>query len=165
MATPLTDGINALTAYANEVTGASDTTLSDAVGRLCEGYGGGNELYPVGTDLVTKYIGRNLSGGNGLFVLGNYDWSTGEIIEDSEEFGISPVYIPIDPNYTYYKTGGGRFYRASLYDADYNYIGLSREQNNLSFKEISPFPSNARYMRIRTLNNNNNWGISIYRIA
>ena len=40
MSTPLTDGINALTAYANETTGASDATLSDAVGRLCEGYGG-----------------------------------------------------------------------------------------------------------------------------
>ena len=40
MSTPLTDGINALTAYANEVTGAEDTTFSDAVGRLCEGYGG-----------------------------------------------------------------------------------------------------------------------------
>lgn len=41
MATPLTDGINALTAYANEVTGASDTTLSDAVETLVAGYGGG----------------------------------------------------------------------------------------------------------------------------
>lgn len=41
MSTPLTDSINALTAYANETTGAFDTTLSDAVGRLCEGYGGG----------------------------------------------------------------------------------------------------------------------------
>ena len=42
MSTPLTDSINALTAYANETTGASDTTLSDAVGRLCDGYGGGD---------------------------------------------------------------------------------------------------------------------------
>lgn len=40
MATPLTDGINALTAYANEVTGVSDTTLSDAVESLVAGYGG-----------------------------------------------------------------------------------------------------------------------------
>lgn len=40
MSTPLTDSINTLTTYANETTGASDTTLSDAVGRLCEGYGG-----------------------------------------------------------------------------------------------------------------------------
>lgn len=47
MSTPLTDGINALTAYANETTGASDTTLSDAVGRLCEGYNGGNSLFTV----------------------------------------------------------------------------------------------------------------------
>lgn len=41
MATPLTDAITALTTYANTVTGASDTTLSDAVGTLAAGYGGG----------------------------------------------------------------------------------------------------------------------------
>ena len=41
MAQPLTDAINALTRYANEVTGQSDTTLSDAVRTLCDGYGGG----------------------------------------------------------------------------------------------------------------------------
>lgn len=41
MSTPLTDSINALTTYANEVTGASDTTLSDAVYTLASGYGGG----------------------------------------------------------------------------------------------------------------------------
>ena len=41
MATPLTDSINALTTYANEVTGASDTTLSDAVHTLASGYGRG----------------------------------------------------------------------------------------------------------------------------
>lgn len=39
--TPLTDAINALTTYANETTGASDTNLSDAVGTLVSGYGGG----------------------------------------------------------------------------------------------------------------------------
>lgn len=39
--TPLTDAINALTTYANETTGASDTTLSDAVETLVEGYGQG----------------------------------------------------------------------------------------------------------------------------
>ena len=41
MSMPLTDSINALTTYANEVTGASDTTLSDAVHTLASGYGGG----------------------------------------------------------------------------------------------------------------------------
>lgn len=44
MATPLTDAINALTAYANEVTGESDTTLSDAVRTLGSGYGGGTTI-------------------------------------------------------------------------------------------------------------------------
>lgn len=43
MSTPLTDSINALTTYANEVTGASDTTLSDAVHTLASGYGGGED--------------------------------------------------------------------------------------------------------------------------
>ena len=43
--TPLTDAINALTTYANETTGASDATLSDAVATLVEGYGqGGGEV-------------------------------------------------------------------------------------------------------------------------
>ena len=39
--TPLTDAINALTTYSNTVTGASDTTLSDAVATLAAGYGEG----------------------------------------------------------------------------------------------------------------------------
>lgn len=41
MPTPLTDAINALTTYANEVTGEGDTTLSDAVHTLASGYGSG----------------------------------------------------------------------------------------------------------------------------
>lgn len=38
----LTSRIQALTSYANEVTGASDTTLADAVATLAEGYGSSN---------------------------------------------------------------------------------------------------------------------------
>lgn len=38
----LTSRIQALTTYANEVTGESDTTLSDAVATLAEGYGSGS---------------------------------------------------------------------------------------------------------------------------
>jgi hypothetical protein len=34
----LADGIEAMTTYANETTGASDTTLSDAVRTLADGY-------------------------------------------------------------------------------------------------------------------------------
>lgn len=44
MSTPLTDSINALTTYANGVTGASDINLSDAVHTLASGYGGGGSV-------------------------------------------------------------------------------------------------------------------------
>ena len=57
MSTPLTDSINALTTYANEVTGASDTTLSDAVERLCEGYGGGDTLWK--TIVLDEFYDKN----------------------------------------------------------------------------------------------------------
>lgn len=40
----LTDGIEALTTYANGVTGESDTTLSDAVASLADGYGQGGGI-------------------------------------------------------------------------------------------------------------------------
>ena len=46
MAQPLTDAINALTTYANTVTGKTppDTTLSDAVSTLASGYGQGGGI-------------------------------------------------------------------------------------------------------------------------
>ena len=59
MSTPLTDGINALTTYANEVTGASDTTLSDAVRTLASGYGGGVESWKVTTVTAQEELYQN----------------------------------------------------------------------------------------------------------
>lgn len=59
MSQPLTDAITALTTYANSVTGASDTTLSDAVATLASGYGGGG-LQLVDTINVTTTT-RNIS--------------------------------------------------------------------------------------------------------
>lgn len=56
MATPLTDAINALTTYANSVTGASDTTLSDAVDSLVAGYGGGGSSGPA-FELIGQWTG------------------------------------------------------------------------------------------------------------
>lgn len=52
--TPLTDAINALTSYSNTVTGASDTTLSDAVATLAAGYGGGGS-----SDVLNWKAGAN----------------------------------------------------------------------------------------------------------
>lgn len=52
--TPLTDAINALTTYSNTVTGASDTTLSDAVATLAAGYGGGGGLELIDTITIAE---------------------------------------------------------------------------------------------------------------
>lgn len=62
MAKPLTDSINALTQYANTVTGASDQTLSEAVATLASGYGGGgtSESGTLTLDSATKTLTFNL---------------------------------------------------------------------------------------------------------
>ena len=166
MSTPLTDGINALTAYANETTGASDTTLSDAVGRLCEGYGGGDELYPVGTDLVTAYLGRNTDG-MGKFTLGTLNTSTGEMTpnDDNPSNGLCMAYLPIDPSYSYAKYSG-RVYHTFFYDENKSYIsGSDFIANNLNWQTIKPIPQNAKYMRFATHAANSNWWICIIRAA
>lgn len=52
--TPLTDSIEALTTYANQVTGASDTNLSDAVYTLAQGYGGSGGRFDVIGDVTVS---------------------------------------------------------------------------------------------------------------
>ena len=57
MLQPLTDAIEALTTYANSVTGKTppDTTLSDAVATLASGYGGGGSgMMLIDTLTVTE---------------------------------------------------------------------------------------------------------------
>lgn len=63
MTQPLTDAIEALTTYANTVTGASDTTLSEAVATLASGYGGDEKLIEfigsmktLGADALTGVV-------------------------------------------------------------------------------------------------------------
>lgn len=67
--TPLTDSINALTTYANEVTGASDTTLSDAVHTLASGYGGGSGAWKQKQIIVENAI--SLGSGFGDLISSN----------------------------------------------------------------------------------------------
>lgn len=55
MATPLTDAINALTTYANGITGKSDTNLPDAVRSLADGYGQGGETDYDAVTLPAEY--------------------------------------------------------------------------------------------------------------
>ena len=53
----LTPKIEALTAYANGITGKNDTTLSDAVASLADGYGQGGQSYE-GIEVVTDSNGK-----------------------------------------------------------------------------------------------------------
>jgi hypothetical protein len=53
----LTPKIEALTAYANGITGKSDTTLSDAVASLADGYGQGGGI-SQGIEVVTDSSGQ-----------------------------------------------------------------------------------------------------------
>lgn len=59
MATPLTDSINALTRYANEATGKSDSTLSNAVKSLADGYGQSSTLVQKSITLNGSYSAEN----------------------------------------------------------------------------------------------------------
>ena len=98
--TPLTDAINALTQYANETTGASDTTLSDAVGTLVAGYGGGGggltQLYNLTLAQNTRTVTINFTADmkacdflfivvSGELVTSSYDWVYWDV--DSTAFG------------------------------------------------------------------------------
>ena len=55
---PLTDAIDALTSYANSVTGESDTNLPDAVRTLADGYGqgGGDSIWASIVDRTVTEI-------------------------------------------------------------------------------------------------------------
>lgn len=123
-----------------------------------------DQLYSIGTDVITKYIGRNVSG-VGLFNRGTYSTKTGEItISASGGYGTSDIFIPVDPTYSYQKNAQGRIYFLGFYDEDYNFIS-SRAYNNLNIVDLPAFPENTKYIRIATHSNTNNWKIAIIRTA
>lgn len=121
------------------------------------------ELYPVGTDLVSKYLGRNWSNGTGLFVHGTTKSSTGVMTQTDNEsdVGLCMVYIPIDPSYTYVKSDQGGIYEGFYYDENKNFISRFA-YNSLSWITLNP-PQNAKYLRFATHYLTNNWDIAIYR--
>ena len=117
MATPLTDSINALTAYANEVTGGSDTTLSDAVHTLASGYGGGSGAWKQKQVTVENaislgggfgdLISSNLPTGKTFCIIVNNNRATDALINNQL---IAGVYDTVNGNaniFTRYKADGG----------------------------------------------------------
>ena len=115
--------------------------------------------YKIGTDLVTKYIGRQ-NDGKGNFTASKDFNGKGEYV--SGGYGGSPVYLPVKPEYRYLKSKDGRLYSGKWYDEDLNLIS-GFAINNLSDTAIEAPPVNATYLRICTHNATNNWGIRIIR--
>ena len=93
MPTPLTDAINALTRYANETTGASDTTLSDAVATLVEGYGqgGGSDRWVTIIDnSFDTYTNYKASDGVTFTVMDGGEWV--QVTQNGENKNSSSLY-------------------------------------------------------------------------
>ena len=123
---------------------------------------GSAELYPVGTDIIGNYIGRDKTG-KALFNQGyGIDTVTGEYKEAN--YSSSTVFMRIDPKYQYQKNIEGRIYVLAYYDAGYNYLGYI-VSNNLRAEILPAPPANAVYARVATHYAQSNWKLAITRIA
>ena len=122
------------------------------------------ELYPVGTDVVSVYLGRNWQNGRALLSHGTYT-STGDFTETGDESDVSfcPVYIPISPEYTYFKNDN-RLTNGFWYDENKKFIS-SFNQNNTSRMSLPAPPDNAKYLRFTSNTGWSNATIAIYRTA
>ena len=115
--TPLTDAINALTTYANETTGKNDTNLSDAIGSLVDGYGGG------GITGLTYY------GTTSVFRQGQYAQPTFPVVANTGMILICPDTV----------SGGVILFTASFSSdaTKYDYGAISRGRRVLSYRNYS----------------------------
>ena len=123
-----------------------------------------DELYGVWTDIIGRYLGRNMSNGYGLFtpdsIISN---TTGEVIAGGN--AVCEAYLPVDESYTYIKSAY-RIYGIWCYDENKNYLGNVGQMNNLTYGKILPkFIPGTKYIRVATHNVTNNWALAIIRIA
>ena len=116
------------------------------------------DLYPIGTDIVKKYV---YDAGYSFTYDTYLSATTGEVISGS--YATEEIYIPIDPTYTYEKNGY-RLSRACWYDSDKTYIS-DTAQNNTSVQVITNIPQNARFLRFATVKGISATQYAITRIA
>ena len=119
--TPLTDAINALTTYSNTVTGASDTTLSDAVATLASGYGGGGGGEPSLPTGYTRMLCLVSSGtqyiDTGLYTKANHEYEVTYKIDANGSINIfgnnlsdgSGAFLQANGNQCYYRFGSANY--------------------------------------------------------
>lgn len=123
-----------------------------------------DELYGVWTDIVGRYLGRNMSNGNGLFTPDStISSTTGEVVAGAN--AVCEAYLPVDESYTYIKSGY-RIYGVWCYDENKNYLGNAGVLNNLTYGlRLPKFIPGTKYIRVATHNVTNNWLLAIIRIA
>ena len=121
---------------------------------------GKKELYPIGTDILTKYIGRD---SKGLLLLDNktsFD-NNGNIIAGNN--ATSSVYIPVNLSYKY--TKGARRISLHYYDKNYNYLGNYSNTWEPMVQTLPTFPQDTVFIRCAFLiGPNANWNVDITRI-
>lgn len=125
------------------------------------------ELYPLWTDIVGLYAGRNTTNGKALYVTKHtISDITGEVIESDGNSALYE-YLQVRDDYTYCKNAY-RLYGIWCYDADKNYIGRAQGDggyNNTSWRILPQLPQGTHYIRIVTHELSNNYYLAIYRTA
>jgi hypothetical protein len=125
------------------------------------------DLYPLWTDIVGLYAGRNTTNGKAPYVRNHVISDvTGEVVENNSN-SVLYEYLRVSDNYTYCKNNY-RLYGIWCYDADKNYIGRAqgdRGYNNLNWKILPQLPQGTHYIRIVTHQLDNNYYLAIYRTA
>lgn len=149
--TPLTDAIEALTTYANTVTGKTppDTTLSDAVATLASGYGGGGGSFETGvlvgdglahSSYVTIPVSKQCSNfillieGNPTHASGDYVgcWGTPTAymgvrwtntgVNGNISFDNRGIYLKFSADKIQFMTASNGAYNKLILNANYNWI-------------------------------------------
>lgn len=165
MSTPLTDAINALTTYANSVTGESDTTLTDAVYTLAEGYGqGGGESNTVtgtftGTaegsiDIDLAYAGEGYPIGVMIFPSASSEATFKSTIHQYScaFFACVKDYLDYTPSYTgtraydFTKT----LYRYKTSTTDASRTGDSNAITGVTFADADATSDSNKFVRVRS---------------
>lgn len=125
------------------------------------------DIYPIGEDIVSRYIGRDWSTGSVPMVRGRVNHETGQYESDENgDYNISLNYIPVSPSYQYTKSGSAGFlYRVLFYDEEKNFISGARFTVNWNIWFSFTVPAEARYMRIATHSSDSYKNVYVLRSA
>lgn len=112
---------------------------------------GKKELYPIGTNILAKYIGTLQDGYSIAYELSRtaFNPTTGDLVSHAGQ-AASETFIPINPKYKYRKTdpNGRSNFRYLFYDASYAFIEGYDTGGTWADSDLHAPPSNAKYMRV-----------------